>query len=273
MSEIPQEQELNRIRFKRALNRRNFVRNVGVGAAAAAAAGTLIGCGSDRLFAQSTTPTEADVLNFALNLEYLEAEFYLIAVDGTRLGSGDIGAGAGTTSGGAQVTFPDANSQAIADEIKSDEVAHVRFLRTALGAGAVAKPDINLDALGLGFASFAEFLTLARAFEDTGVSAYGGAAGLLTGDNLSAAARILATEAYHAGNVRLQVVQSGATVPALDSLDQPPTTSNFFPTDNNALAVTRTPSQVLSIVYANSAPGTAGGGFFPNGLNGNIRTV
>ncbi|MGH9763178.1 MAG: ferritin-like domain-containing protein, partial [Blastocatellia bacterium] len=138
---------------------------------------------------------------------------------------------------------------------------------------AVAEPAINLNALGIGFANEAQFLTLSRAFEDTGVSAYAGAATLLTGNNLQAAAQILATEAYHAGNIRLNVVQNGITVPATDSMDIPPTEQAFFPVDSNALAIKRTPSQVLAIVYASQTAGTKSGGFFPNGVNGNINTV
>ena len=114
---------------------------------------------------------------------------------------------------------------------------------------------------------------MSRAFEDTGVSAYAGAATLLSGNNLQAAAQILAVEAYHAGNIRLEVEQKGITVPATDSLDVPPDQMHFFPVDSNALAIKRTTSQVLAIVYANPAAGTRSGGFFPNGLNGNIKTV
>jgi hypothetical protein len=271
---ITAEQELNRIRFARAFNRRRFIQTMGLGTGVVTAS-AMLGCGSDILLsAQGTAPSEPDVLNFALNLEYLEAEFYLIAVDGARLSAGDTGNATGATSGGQQVVFG-GNTQArdIADEIKQDEVDHVRFLRSALGAAAAPKPAINLDALGLGFSNVAEFLALARAFEDTGVSAYNGAAGFLAGPNLEAAAAILATEAYHAGNVRLQVVQAGATVPSVDAKDQPPTGMNFFPTDQNGLALRRTPSEVLSILYASTTPGTSSGGFFPQGLNGNIKTI
>ena len=107
----------------------------------------------------------------------------------------------------------------------------------ALGGMAMAEPTINLNALGIGFNADADFLTLARAFEDTGVSAYAGAATLLSGNNLQAAAQILAVEAYHAGNIRLNLVQKGITVPATDSLDVPPTEQHFFPTDANGLAI------------------------------------
>lgn len=271
---VKTEQRLNLIRYKRAFARRNFLKNVGLAGAGIAAGAVIQGCSDN---SSSSNPKaqsipETDVLNFALNLEYLEAEFYSVAVTGTTLASSVTG-GTSTATGGAKVTFTDTRIADIAAEILNDEMLHVKFLRTALGAMAVAEPAINLNALGIGFASQAEFLTLSRAFEDTGVSAYAGAATLLSGNNLQAAAQILAVEAYHAGNIRLNVVQQGITVPATDSQDVPPDEKHFFPVDANALAIKRTPSQVLAIVYANAASGTASGGFFPSGLNGNIKTV
>ena len=154
----------------------------------------------------------------------------------------------------------------------------MEFLRSALGSAAVAKPAIKLDALGAA-TNDATFLTLARAFEDVGVSAYGGAATLLTGQNLQAAAQILATEALHTGNLRLKFIQLGLTAPALDSIDNPPSApSVYFNVDSHALAKTRTPSQVLAIVLGGgpgkgASTGTTKGGFFPNGVNGAINTV
>jgi len=268
------EPQLNLTRYKRAFARRNFLKNIGLAGAGIAAGAVIQGCSDN---SSSSNPKaqsipETDVLNFALNLEYLEAEFYSVAVTGSTLASSVTG-GTSTATGGAKVTFTDARIADIAAEILNDEMLHVKFLRTALGAMAVAEPAINLNALGIGFASQAEFLTLSRAFEDTGVSAYAGAATLLSGNNLQAAAQILAVEAYHAGNIRLNVVQQGITVPATDSQDVPPDEKHFFPVDANALAIKRTPSQVLAIVYANAASGTASGGFFPSGLNGNIKTV
>jgi hypothetical protein len=271
------EQELNLIRYKKALARRNFLKNVGLAGAGIAAGVVIQGCSSGSPTTGGGTvmaagPSEADVLNFALNLEYLEAEFYSVAVNGTTL-SATVTGGTSTATGGSKVTFTDPNVAAIAAEIASDEMLHVQYLRTALGSMAVAEPAINLAALGIGFASQAEFLTLARAFEDTGVSAYAGAATLLTGNNLQVAAQILATEAYHAGNIRLNIVQEAITVPATDSMDVPPTAAHFFTVDANALAIKRTTSQVLAIVYANATAGTNKGGFFPAGVNGNINTV
>lgn len=272
------QEQLEQIRNQRALNRRNFIRNLGLASAAVAGASALSACGASNSTVMAAGPSEADVLNFALNLEYLEAEFYLFATTGSGLASTDQGASPGATTGGAKVSFTDKGLSDIANEIAADEKAHVEFLRSALGSGAVSKPAIKLDALG-GATNDATFLTLARAFEDVGVSAYGGAATLLTGANLQAAAQILATEALHTGNLRLKFIQLGLTAPALDSIDNPPSApSAYFNVDSHALAKTRTPSQVLAIVLGGGpgkgAPtGTTKGGFFPNGVNGAINTV
>src|ERR1700730_17652554 len=270
---VKTEQKFNLLRYRRALARRTFLKNVGLVGVGVAVGAIVEGCSNSSLsHAQGPSIPQTDVLNFALNLEYLEAEFYSVAVTGSTL-SPSVSGGSSNATGGNKVTFTDPRVADIAAEISADETLHVKYLRSALGSMAVAEPAINLNALGIGFANQAQFLTLARAFEDTGVSAYAGAATLLTGNNLQAAAQILATEAYHAGNIRLSVVQSNITVTALDSLDVPPDQMHFFPVDSNALAIKRTTSQVLAIVYANPAAGTSSGGFFPNGLNGNIKTV
>jgi hypothetical protein len=48
--------------------------------------------------------------------------------------------------------------------------------------------------------------------------------------------------------------------------------SNIVPLDTNGLAFSRTPGQVLDIVYLNlNGAATTMGGFFPNGVNGNLR--
>lgn len=84
----------------------------------------------------------------------------------------------------------------------------IRGALWAAGISPVTKPAINLNALGVGFANESSFLTLARIFEDIGVSAYAYAAGVPTVANSSyigTAARILAAEAEHVGSIRLQV--------------------------------------------------------------------
>jgi len=268
---VQAEQKLNLLRYSKAFARRSFIRNMALTGIGVAAGAMVEGC-SNSSVSSAQGPSQTAVLNFALNLEYLEAEFYSVAVTGNTL-SASVTGGTSAATGGAKVTFTDSRVADIAAEILSDEMLHVEFLRSALGSSAVAEPSINLNALGIGFASQAQFLTLSRAFEDTGVSAYAGAATDLSGNNLQAAAQILAVEAYHAGNIRLYCVEDAVACPALDSMDVPPTEQHFFPTLSNGLAVIRTTSQVLSIVYANSASGTAKGGFFPNGVNGTINTV
>jgi hypothetical protein len=292
------EQLLNRIRIKKALNRRNFLAGLGVTGAAVAASGMIAGCGSSTT-AMAAGPSETDVLNFALNLEYLEATFYSYVVTGGDIPSASTGGGPAPT--GAPGAKPNFQTGEIADlfaEIYFDELSHVNDLRAAIGSSAVARPQLALNALGT--VSTSNYITFARLFEDVGVTAYAGAATDLTGSNLQYAAQILAVEAFHSGAIRLIDIQqgipylTGAVIPS-DGLDVPPydpgsvqlaeagptVSGGFFATAGAqgvdktlpGFAYTRSPSQVLAIVYANSAAGTAMGGFYPNGMNGNIKTV
>jgi hypothetical protein len=239
--------------------------------------------GAGLMEAQTSAPTDADILNFALNLEYLEAEFYTVATTGKTIdqlavsitGSGNAGA----ATGGKMVDLTNSMfpTLAIANEIANDERSHVTLIQqalTAAGAQPIAQPAINLNALGVGFGSLNEFLTLARAFEDVGVTAYAGAAPLISSKSvLGYAAQILSAEAEHASNIRLQVAQLGVSTTLLDGVDilPPPSGQNYFSLNSMGLAQTRTPGQVLYIVYGFQANVTAGG-FFPNGVNGTIST-
>lgn len=256
-------------------SRRNFMKTVAASGISIAGAG-LIGSSvlgvATEAFAQSPV-TDVDIINFALNLEYLEGEFYSVASTGATLEKRGLipsSAVSGPTLGGHAVRFGSTDSIAfLASAIMRDEVNHVAFLRQALGAAAVKKPEINLDALGFGFGNETEFLLLSRAFEDTGVSAYGGAAGLIQNKTfLEAAARIAETESQHSGAIRLKIIMRGDHSPAVDSKDVPPTPHNVFFVDNHSLAIPRSTREVLNIVYHG---GAHSGGFFPKGLNGKIR--
>ena len=266
-------------------NRRSFMKTI---AAATAGVGALSMAGLTP--AQAQTTTEIEVLKFALNLEYLESEFYTYAFYGRGIETFGIGvngeangsnpAEGGTTTGGKIVGFNNAAqvlSAQVAAEIGSDERAHVRLLRSALGAQTIAKPNLNLNALGFGFDSQDGFLRLSRIFEDIGVSAYAGAAGLLsTPSIITTAARILAAEAEHVSSVRTQMAVLGITTPKLDGADliPPPSGTKYQILSINAsngLPATRTPGQVLYLAFGNKANATSGG-FFPSGVNGAITT-
>ena len=199
-------------------------------------AGMLLGASAPAAKAATATYSDADILNFALNLEYLEANFYYLAAFGTTIDvantastaagaplitlSGTVGT-AGTVSGGSKVPFTTIPVASYAIETAVEEGKHVQLLLTALGTAAVAQPAINLGTSfpalataakitgGSGFSPYANddsFLVGAYVFEDVGVTAYHGAASLLTSAaNLTTAAGILAVEAYHAGLVRTTI--------------------------------------------------------------------
>ena len=297
-------------------------------------------------------PTDFDILNFALNLEYLEAQFYTLATEGVYADKSTKGSaisiGAGTATGGststtvltkantsstssnaiAPVPFTSPFVAAYAFETALEERRHVNFLRSVLTTNAVAQPTLDLvnSFYALGsllspaisnfdpFANDLNFLLGAFIFEDVGVSAYHGAAGLITDtkDYLTPAASIHAVEAYHAGLIRSTIYgydQGFVTIPgetrtgaaayatqiagaramfdgtggtssaddiglttkqvALNTATANITASTIVDADSNYIGFARTPRQVLNIVYATTGSPTKGG-FFPNGLNGDI---
>lgn len=136
---------------------------------------------------KAQTTAVADVLNFALTLEYLEDEFYKMGLNASGL-------------------IP-SSDRAIFMQISQHETAHVAFLKTALGNAAVAKPTFDFTAGGAfanAFSNYQTFLALSQSFEDAGVRAYKGQAGNLIDDGatLKAALQIHSVEARHASEVR-----------------------------------------------------------------------
>lgn len=320
---------------EKALSRRSFLAGAGVTLASAA----VVGCGNDSKPAPQPTPTpttpkDTDVLNFALNLEYLEAQFYLYAATGSGLATADTQGGSasgftttGTVTLGSAAQVPNLTTaqQEILNEIAYEEQTHVQFLRKALGTSAVAMPSIDLsffgplavaatittDATGPNafnpFSSFDYFLVGAFIFEDVGVTAYSGAAPLISAAGvasgyLTAAAGILAVEAYHAAYIRTSLtgraiaaatatpstaypylaaanlveklrdsltvgekssVETALVVP--NSLTAPSAIVAADPT--TAVGFARTVNQVHHIVYGSPTVGVAKGGFFPSGTN------
>jgi hypothetical protein len=254
------------------------------------------------LFSQGS-PSDEDIFNFALNLESLETEYYLQGTTGRGMDNADAGSQPGATKGGHIVPWKDSDLKQLLIEVAENELAHVRFYRKVLGSTAVSRPEIDLGgfaaaakAAGLGdnfdpFASEMNFLLGGMLMEDVGVTAYHGAATLIKDKkNLDAAAGILAVEAYHMGMARSLLYKMGgdarkaanAISDARDRLDGPDDVdqgievsgkANFVPSDADAKAFSRTPQQVLRIVYLTDKAGVSSGGLFPKGMNGSLRTT
>jgi rubrerythrin len=167
----------------------------------ALSAGALLGAGAVSPFVRDALAQESggdlQILNFALTLEYLESTFYERAVM----------KGKGLSS----------EARALAVEIRDNEQAHVDALRTAItgsGGKPVEAPEVGF---GLAFTSEGKFLELAQALEDTGVSAYNGAAPSIKSiEILAAAGSIVQVEARHAALIRLMRGQ----LPAPDAFDK-----------------------------------------------------
>lgn len=150
----------------------------------------------NRTFAQDMGNDPIAALQLALTLEYLEDEFYDLALQSGVL--------------------PTGRPETVYAQISKHEQAHVNFLRAGLeGAGATPgeKPTFDFTAdgafdpfndNGIGQeTAYAQLLALAQAFEDTGVRAYKGQAGNLLGsDFLTPALQIHAVEAMHASEIR-----------------------------------------------------------------------
>jgi rubrerythrin len=151
-------------------------------------AGAVFGAGAVNPFVRQAFAQDGggdvEILNFALTLEYLEAAFYAQALKQTK------GLSAETTK--------------LAKTIKGDEDAHVEALMTAIkGAGGKPVKAPMLD-FGTAFKNQKSFLKLAQTFEDTGVSAYNGAApSIESKEILAAAGSIVQVEARHAAAIRL----------------------------------------------------------------------
>ncbi len=258
----------------KAPNRRNFVRNLSIASAAAATMAT-----TNVANAQSTI-TDVDILNFALNLEYLDSEFYNIAFSGSsldQLGVDISGTGTvGVSIGARQLSFPDAKTRNLARELAQDELAQVQLIRSTIlnmGGQPIARPAMDYTALGFGFGNIYDFLRLAHIFEDTAITAYcGTAASIQDKTVLTASSRILAIEAEHTGALRAALYNLDITTPPLDAADIAlPPLGRIFSANDRGLAEIRTPQQVLYAAYGGKANATSGG-FFPKGVNGNINT-
>ena len=169
-----------------------FLRKAGIGAGAVIGGGAVMGALPSLASAASVPRTDIAILNFALTLEYLEADFYAQAV---RRGSFN-----GDTNTFARI-------------VAAHEAAHVKFLKGALGSRAVKKPMFDFkDAV----TDQAKFEATATVLEDTGVQAYLGQVGNIKSKKiLAAAGSILPVEARHAAWIReIRLAKAQGTLPA-----------------------------------------------------------
>ena len=267
-----------------ALNRRTFLNRISVAGLATGALGLGGFSMTPHANAQSSGPSIADVLNFALNLEFLEANLYA-AVTGMTPPSG----GPAVTNAPAKLNL-DTQTMATAVGLYLDETHHIATLQsaiTALGGTPITPPAIDLSGGGtVSITTTAQFLAVARQFTTVGNSAYAGGAQYLVSNPgvLITAAQILGAEAQHLGAVNYLCCLNGVMSPAVDAMDYPPKPPNTFftitPTSDTtspAVGPLRTTSEVLGIVYGVSTAtttmpptGVVKGGFFPSGVNGNI---
>jgi Ferritin-like domain len=160
-------------------SRSSFFKHAGAGAALVMGGGALAGTLSALARGATLPQSDVDILNFALTLEYLEADFYAQAKAS--------GALKGETLRFARV-------------VSSHEKSHVEFLKKVLGARAIAKPRFDFKGTT---GDMAKFLATADVLENTGVHAYlGQVPNIKTPAVLVGAGRILPVEARHAAWIR-----------------------------------------------------------------------
>ncbi len=144
---------------------------------------------------------DVDILNFALTLEYLEATFYQEAL--------------------RQVSGLSSDVQGLTEEIESNEAEHVDALTKTigdLGGKPVKAPEVDF---GDAFQDEDSYLELAQTFEDTGVSAYNGAAPMIQSEEvLAAAGSIVQIEGRHAALIRFTRGEEPAPVAFDETLDE-----------------------------------------------------
>jgi hypothetical protein len=265
------------------------------------------GTGGAALAQTTTDPNNANdfaQLNLALNIAYLKATYYAEGLDGTDLRPLGIGgtalgpAGAVTVKDSPLVPIVSPQVRQAMDTFLDDELAQIVFLRGLMGGAAAPPPAIDLmnsfntlsqaSGTGVTFDPFADedsFLVGATFLEDLSVTSYHNTVPSLTATGRQqAAAGMLGTEAYHAGAMRMVLLERGVTG-TLDSLEKTSSTialrtpidlsltedstARIAPTNASGLVFTRAINQTLRILYLNSSG--APGGFLPSGATGSIH--
>lgn len=233
---------------------------------------------------KSVLSTDQQIVAFALNLEYLETDYYKLF---------------------SRVKYKNQKVRDLVGEIYGNELAHVDFYKKYLGNSAPDKPNTDIRG-GMTAAAHAaglidegekfdpteseiHFLLGGMLIEDIGVTAYNGAIPQIQDEGLRGIlSGVLAVESHHMGFVRSFLYMSGDKAIEMAAaiskarnkidgnlgLDQPlvmDDKANFVPSTPEACAFSRTPKQVLKLVTLGSK--TPIGGFFPEGLNGEFPTI
>ena len=189
------------LRISRASDRREFLRVVGLGAAAACLPGLFAACSSTSAGSptasvpdtgattQSSPPTitldfstDFGVLNLAYLLEQIASSFY-------------------STVKSAPPPNLDSHAQYVLQQIGVHEAIHMSFLKTVLGSNGIAQATLNFS--NVNFKDGDSVLVTAKTLEDLDVGAYNGAAPFLqSATNLTLAGKMVSVEARHAAAVR-----------------------------------------------------------------------
>ena len=164
--------------YEEGMSRSALFRRAAVGGGTFLAGGLLVGGLPRVALGKPSAAQDGRILNFALLLEYLESEFYVQAVAGGAL-SGEL------------LTF--------ATTVRDHELAHVDYLKQALGGAAIARPAFDFKGTTT---DATKFTATAIVLEDTGVAAYNGQGPRLRRKTLPAAASVVSVEARHAAWIR-----------------------------------------------------------------------
>ncbi|HTH81917.1 MAG TPA: ferritin-like domain-containing protein [Mucilaginibacter sp.] len=202
--------------------RRSFLRYAGAGVATVGVLAAA-SCHKDNKITPTTgidigATGDLAILNYAYALEQLEAAFYINVAAHMYTGA-------------------TADEIALLTDIRDHEVAHREFFKTALGTNAIKPLTPNFTAID--FTNRASVLGAAKAFEDTGVSAYNGAGYLIQSPTyLTLAGKIVSVEARHASYIR-NLVSPGsfadATILDANGLDKQQTIAQVLAIANTYL--------------------------------------
>lgn len=257
--------------------------------------------------AQSEPAATAPVINddsiymFLLNLEYLEAAYHIIGTTGQRITPENIEATPGPVTGGRMVSFKNDILHQFCKEVANNKLSHTRHYLTVLNSKASPLPAVDLAAgfialgraAGLGdifdpFGNEFHFLLGGMILEEVTITGYQGIMPLIRDEEKRGeTAGILAVEAYHIGMARSQLYEAGETMqqtanaitlvrgemngmPRLEQGIETSGRANFVPADGRGIAFARSPQQVLQIMYVTPEMGVTSGGFFPQGVTGEI---